>query len=438
MKQIILLILVALPFVTTAQNTTYFMERLPQKISFNPAFVPEMDFYLGLPGIGGVTGSLYNSGFNYNELDYFINNLSDPNYNADNFVNGIGDFNRFIADVQVNVLTFGFRTKRDGYFSFNITANNTTNFRTDSDIAYLLADVDEIQDEDFPIEIDGVDLNTNIYWTYSVTYSRKINENLTLGISPKLNFNQFGIETENIGYRIEMEETAYEKEYTQYPLGEVLLGMPVEINPEAVNGNELDLARGLFADNWTEDFTLRDIHRNTSFTLDLGATYNFRKWMFSASLLNIGTSTWRTYGSLLNGNNDVVQISEEEKVRIGIPAKIYLGAVRQFHPRWNYGLMLSNTFFNSGSVPSATVSLNGYAGKMLSTSISYTAGYKFNNIGLGFRLRFFPGFDLFMVTDNILQAMNYKNAHRLSGAFGINFALGVNDEFETPDDEIEL
>jgi len=35
-------------------------------LSFNPAFVPDVNFYLGLPGIGGVTSSFYNSGFNYN------------------------------------------------------------------------------------------------------------------------------------------------------------------------------------------------------------------------------------------------------------------------------------------------------------------------------------------------------------------------------------
>ena len=438
MKHLLLLVVIALPLLSTAQNTTYFMERLPQKVLFNPAFTPEMNFYIGLPGIGGVMGNVYNSGFNYNGLGHFTDNISDPNYNPDDFVSSIGDYNRLNGEVQVNIFSFGFRMNEADYLSFHVTLNNYINSSTSSDIAYLLADVDEIQDEDFPIIIDDVDLLTNTYWTYSVTYSRKINKNLTLGISPKLNFNQFGIKTDDIGYRIELEETTYGKEYTQFPIGEVDLGMPVEINPDAVQGNEVNLDRGLFPDGWPERIPPQNLHKNASLSLDMGATYSYRDWIFSASLLNIGTSTWRNNAYRLNGSNDVVQISEEEKIRIGIPAKIYIGAVRQFAPRWNYGLVLSNTFFNSGSVPSATVSLNGYAGKMLSTSLSYTAGYKFNNIGLGFRLRFFPGLDLFMVTDNILQALNYKNAHRLSAAFGINFAFGVNDEFEIPVDESEL
>lgn len=64
---------------------------------------------------------------------------------------------------------------------------------------------------------------------------------------------------------------------------------------------------------------------------------------------------------------------------------------------------------------------------MLSTSFSYTAGYKFDNIGLGFRLRFFPGMDLFFVTDNVIQVLSYKKAYRMSGAVGINFAVGIKN-----------
>jgi len=310
MKGIFLLTLMIVPFLSTAQNTTYFMERMPQKISFNPAFVPEMNFYLGLPGIGGVTSNIYNSGFNYNELDYFLDNISDPGYNPDDFANSIGETNRLNAELHVTLLSFGFRTKKDGFVSFNVNANNISSFSTSSDIAYLLADVDEIRDEDFPIQIDGVDLITNSYITYIITYSRKINNNLTLGISPKINFNQFGIETNNIGYRIELEKTNFSKKYTQYPIGEVLLGMPVAINPDAVDGNELDLETGLFPESWPKGVSPRNLHQNASFAMDLGATYQIRKWMFSASLINIGASTWQNNAYRLYGSNEVIQLSE--------------------------------------------------------------------------------------------------------------------------------
>lgn len=118
-------------------------------------------------------------------------------------------------------------------------------------------------------------------------------------------------------------------------------------------------------------------------------------------------------------------------ISIDIPAKIYLGAMRQFSQKWNYGLVLNNNFYSTGPFSTATVSLNGHVGRMLSTSFSYTTGYKFDNLGIGLRLRFFPGMDLYVVTDNVIQAIDFKNAYRLSAAFGINISFGVkNDSHE--------
>jgi hypothetical protein len=106
--------------------------------------------------------------------------------------------------------------------------------------------------------------------------------------------------------------------------------------------------------------------------------------------------------------------------------------MRQFTPKWNYALLFNNNFFNTGSVATATASLNGYIGGALSASISYTAGYKYDNLGIGFRLRFLPGTDLYFVTDNIIQAFNYKNAYRLTAAAGINISIGVKEKQYVP------
>ena len=67
---------------------------------------------------------------------------------------------------------------------------------------------------------------------------------------------------------------------------------------------------------------------------------------------------------------------------------------------------------------------------MISTSVSYTAGYKFNNIGFGLRLRFLPGTDLYFVTDNIIQVFSPKIAYRLTAAFGINVSIGFSDKIK--------
>ncbi len=80
-----LIIFLILTSLANGQNTLYFMDCLPQNRSMNPAMVPGEKFYLGLPGIGGVKGHAYNSGFNLGEFQDFYDNVGMANYNPDEF-----------------------------------------------------------------------------------------------------------------------------------------------------------------------------------------------------------------------------------------------------------------------------------------------------------------------------------------------------------------
>jgi hypothetical protein len=260
---------------------------------------------------------------------------------------------------------------------------------------------------------------------------------LTLGITPRINFNQAGIKTSGLYYKVDYNVSGIdsgEDEYVQTYSGEAFVGLPTEINPDAVDNGELILDEGLLSENWQDDISLGTVLQNKSMMVDIGAIYKIDKWTFSASVLNIGASSFKINGYELNGNNEKVFVNEAEKVKIGIPAKLYIGAMRQFSPKWNYALLFNNNFYSTGSVATATASLNGYIGSVLSTSISYTAGYKYDNLGIGLRLRFLPGTDLYLVTDNIIQAFSYKNSYRLTAAAGINISIGVKDKSLIPVD----
>lgn len=437
MKRLLSITLILISLISEAQNTMYFMDRLPQNISYNPAIIPKMDFFIGLPGIGGMSAQAYNSGFNMNEMDDFVNNLDNDNYNPDDFVNSIGEYNLFTGEASVNMASFGFKLKEKGYLSFLLTMNSFLINKASSDIAYVLADLDNLYPEDFPIVVDDLSLEGNAYMNFGVTYSRIINEHLTLGITPRINFNQAAIKTSNLYYKIdyiEPEINSDEDEYVQSYSGEAIVGLPAEINPNAVENGELVLDEGLLAEDWQDDITVGSVLKNKSLMIDLGAVYQLDKWTFSASLLNLGSSSFQNNAYTLTGNNDKVLVTEENKIKIGIPVKFYAGVMRQFSPKWNYALLFNNNFYSTGSVASATASLNGYIGSALSASVSYTAGYKYDNLGLGLRFRFLPGTDLFFVTDNILQAFNYKNAYRLTAAAGINIAIGIREETQIPVD----
>jgi hypothetical protein len=428
MKRILFILVVIAPLFSSGQSTMHFMERMPQNISFNPAFVPEAGFNLGLPCIGGLNIHAFNSGFDYNAFDTFYDNLGREGYHPAEFISSIGDYNTFFTESQINLLSFGFRLRKKGYLSFHATLNDKTLLKAESDLVYLFSDFDDLADEDFPLQVDDLNFYTNNYMSVGLTYSRRINEHLTLGISPHINYNIIGIKTQKISYMVEVAESQgypepvrdYEPTFT----GEVVMGLPFEINEEALEGDELIHVGDIFPTNWEDELKISDILKNKSFSLDLGATYEINKWFFAASLLNLGASRWTSNGYVLDGSNESIKVTGEERINIGIPAKLYLGLKRQFSPKWNYGILLHNSFYYVGTRTSATVSLNGKIGRCLSTSVSYTGGYKYNNIGLGFSVRFLPGADLYFVTDNIIQIFTFKEAYRLTAASGINIAFG--------------
>lgn len=259
MKRVIFVLFSLTQISLAAQNTMYFMDRLPQKIAYNPALVPEVKFHLGLPALGGIGISAFNSGFNFNELENFIDNLSNSSYDPDEFVHSIGDYNNLNAETSANIFSMGFKLNEKGYFSMGITANSYFNLHAASKVAYLLTDFNDIQDEDFPIRIDEIDFLTNNYLSFGITYSRAINDRLTIGFSPHINFNQLGVKASNLGYIIDFEETEFETDYNETILGEVILGMPTKLNPDAINNNELDMNYGLLPDNWENELSFRDI-----------------------------------------------------------------------------------------------------------------------------------------------------------------------------------
>ena len=429
MKIFIFLILIFFSISLRAQNTMFFMDRLPQKISYNPAFIPEANFYLSLPVIGGAKAHVYNTGFTQNELETFVDNINNPAYNPDDFINSIGDYNHLLAEASVNLFSIGFKLKDKGYLSFDISINDVTVNDASSQIVYFFGEPEDIPMSDFPIVIDKFDLLTNTYIGFKVNYSRRISENLTLGICPQINFNQVGLKSSDMEAKLNISnanenEIVYETNFS----GNIVAGLPVEINPDAIDDGKFDMDKDLLPEGWEEDLTVGDVLRNRSFLLNIGANYEIEKWNLYASILNLGYSKWKVNGYNLNGINEDVYVEEDQKIKIGIPTKIYLGVNRQFSKKWNYGMVFNNTFYSTGSNASATLSLNGNVGKMLSTSVSYTAGYMYNNLGVGFRLRFLPGTDLYFVTDNVIQLFGYRDAHRLSFALGINIFVGADKE----------
>lgn len=431
-KLALLIVLLSLFSVNTlkAQMTLYYMDRIPQAQQYNPALIPNVNYFLEMPGMGGLQFELNNSGFNLGQFLDFADRVADPNYNPDEFIRTIGQQNKTTFELRSNILSGGFRLKKNQFLSMGISLRSFADIVAPSDVVYLTQDFQKIA-ERMPLTITGINIRMNTFSQVSVTYARMIGENLTIGISPKLIGALGGINSEKL--TVKVEQTGFD-EFDQQFDGKVAVGLPVPINPEAVTGNGvLDTNVDILGNNWQKSLSAGTMFQNVSLGLDLGANYQLdQNWSFSASILDIGRSAWKKYGYDISYDGNTATEKELSKLKMKIPAKVFLGADYQLTPKWNAGFLFRDVMYSSGSYQSATLSMNGYIGRMLSTSVSYTAGHSFNNLGLGFRLRFLPGADLYAVTDNILQAFNYKKIQYTSVAFGINVAVKLKHTQASP------
>ena len=438
MRKLSFLILVLLlnggTFYALAQNTMYFMDRLPQQLNFNPALVPQVNFFLNLPVIGGNQIAVYNSGFNYNQFKDFSDNLGTENYNPDEFIKSIGDFNQTNLEIRTNLFAMGFKLGDKGYFSISASFRNLLELKAPSNFVYLLDDYEKIEDR-LPLSIEGANLVFNSFSQVAITYSRAIGEKLTIGISPKLIGALGGIKSDKLSLKVSQTgQEDFEIEYS----GEAQIGLPVPINPRAIDENgELNPDEGILPENWMENIKISSMFQNVGFAFDLGVNYELNKKIsLSASLLDIGSSRWSGNGYASSLDNDTYKIKKNQTVKIKIPSKIYLGVNYRLSQKWNTGLLVSDAMYSNGNRIATVISLNGYIFRLLSTSISYVNSYGKSNVGLGIRLRTFPGMDLFAVTDNLTQIMDYKKAHNVSIAFGFNIAYGIKQKTASTLDKV--
>jgi len=255
---------------TIAQNTMYFMDRLPQQLNFNPALMPRVNFFLNLPGIGGNQIDIYNSGFNYRQFMDFQDNLESENYNPDEFINSIGDFNQINLETRTNLLAFGFGLKNKGYFSMSASVRSFLELKAPSNFVYLLDDYEKIADR-MPLNIEGANVVFNSFSQVAITYSRVFGEKFTIGISPKLIGALGGIRSDKLS--LEVSQTGQYDFETEYS-GEAQIGLPVPINPRAIDGNgELDEDEDILPENWKEDIKVSSLFQNAGFAFDFGVNY---------------------------------------------------------------------------------------------------------------------------------------------------------------------
>lgn len=436
-------------------NSFYFMRGIPQVYQINPAFQPECNFFLGLPGLAPMKVRTSNSSFEFGDLiqysdriDSLVTFLHPDGIGGEAFLDRLDDQNSFISEFSTSLASFGFR-REDTYFTFDI--RERFSYRMDYSDDYLrLPIVGPDEGEFFDMDI-GLDMS--LFNEFSMGISQKFSEQLTVGIRGKLFFGQANVYTERFDLSLATGEEVWEISNdisinTSAPYLIDYVNFAVSAPLETITGNLENF------DPETPDageITQLVINpRNFGLGLDIGVDYRLYDWLqLSASLVDFGSIKWKD--RMVNFQHQAeydyegveVDLLEEEEFVEGfvdsletsydnftasqveyrnfLPAKLYIGGAYYPHPKISLGLLSRTDFYKGDLRQQFTASANFYPLKMISATVSYSViNNSYKNIGFGLALKAFP-LNLYLLTDTGPSIYFFPTEAKY-----FNFKIGMN------------
>ena len=412
----------------------YNMKFLPQSTYFNVSSLPNDRFYLGFPLVSSSSANVFNSGFKYKDL---ISQTSDgAYYDLNNVLNKLSKENFFATDLSVDLLSFGLRTKKN-YFMINVTEKVDYRFGYSKQFLDLLWNgngptLGEKQEFNFALDLSH-------YREYGLYYARQINSKLQAGIRLKYLYGMENISSNSNTITMLTDPSTYDVTATS------------DLNINSAGFSKVDLKN-------LSNYVFKK--NNKGWGLDLGADYRINdKIGVAASVTNIGFIKWNTdvknfksknsessytfrgfemnqvindsvtstqvFNSVLDSLQKNFSLAEtKDSYRINFAPTVFLSGKYYFDEFIYAGLTLQSRKFDSKYRTTASASFNFRLKEFFDLGIAYSIGRKsFGNLGVGICYTL-GNANLYLLTDNILGAINYKNTKFLSGRVGVNFGFG--------------
>jgi len=426
-----LLLFLAIVFVTTsiiAQNNLLFynFEPVSQNLLVNPSNPHDYRFVIGFPALSGLSVNYQNTLFSLG--DYL--NFDDGNENLDKIISNLDGNERINLYQNTDLLYGGFGVKK-GFVSFGVQQEATFNMVVPSQLLKFIYYGNQSESGDMNYNSSGFNAEAIIQVNYHVGYQHwLLDSTLTVGGRFKYisgtghgHFKNFGIDLKsdifewNIKTDILLETSGYE--YID--------------NFSAFNPFEL-LNSG-----------------NPGWAMDLGASYHLPKMNFSASVLNIGSITWKKDNKIYQSQgeftwngieidesdqdvnfDDILDSLEQElqfyeltpyNYKSKLPMQIMASYEYQLHPKHAFALTYQGSNWNSKLYNNIGLS---YIGRW-SKRFDFTAGYSrlaggMNNIGAGFSTALGP-VQLFLMCDNVWGLYKPSQLSATNVRFGINLVF---------------
>jgi len=474
---ILLVLLCSIRIQVRAQqvNSLYFMENIPVRHYLNPSFQPTNNYYLSLPVIGFTQFDIGNNSFSLKDLIYKQNGQTitffNPQGNIDRFYNVLKRSTVVRADFQTNLLSFGVRNSYN-YWTFSVSekVNGMGSLPKDLFKLSFYGTPDTLSNT---YNFTTLQTDVSVYTEAALGYSRKLDEQWTLGGKVKLLYGSANFS--NTNNRINLQAGIDSWEWSGN--GSVNVSSPVRLNvgpdiqtityqaPTALMDWLKPSGIGTGIDFGAE-YQLNENIRLSGAILDLGFinwTRNVHNYQYGLNYTfngisqfdsNSNVSTFQdVYNRFVSGQltDSLLQLMRASATTelttghyiTGTTSRLNLGAEYiLFNNELSIGLLSSSRFLKKTITEEITVSVNARPYKWLNGTLSSSLlNGRISSLGGGLGLK--TGFiHWFVAADYIpfqkvtiaLSDIGVNNSNMKVAipynASSYNFSVGVNFVFE--------
>lgn len=423
-------------------RSVYFLEQVPSSAILNPAFHPTCNFFIDMPFLSSFYLG-FESPFTFDELTKKWDTGDSLNIDREAVLGVLDPKNYFSFEFYSTLFRGGFRIKNH-FIQFNISKAFSTKFSFEKDLAslFLYGNADEqFLGKQFLLSNTG--LNMTLYHEFSLGYSIKLANKISIGTRLKYLNGSFNVWTEKMDFML------YTSEDSNFPL---TASSDMLIHTSSTISSFNNMIRQITGYKWF------DLSQNHGYGFDLGLDYEINdKVSVMASIVDFGWITWKEnvknftsvnpdaeytfegfdVSSFISGGSftDTVDILDTITDHFGLETtheaytshlnpKLYFGGMWHFMRNNELGLMIRTDFTEEKIKPSLTLNYTHNFGKVLSINTNYSYINKnYYNIGLGVVFRLGP-VQLYALNDMVVAIFEPQKARNYNFHVGLSFLFG--------------
>lgn len=440
-------------------DISYFMRNIPTSFKMNPAMTPVSKFYINFPA-SNINMNFSTSGFAYKDI---ITRRADDSLKIDleKFYNKLTDNNYFKLGTNIELFGFGFQAGKKNYVSFGLDFNLDANFNFSKGLIGTLLYGTESSDKKSQI-FDGKLVSINSYIAPSVSFTRIINDQLTVGLRAKVPFGLANITTEDSKLTLDFNNDKITAMSNFMIRTSIIAGSlnfaGIRSMTEDNNNNDNDTIFNRL-DNASE--IMKQALKNKGLAFDFGGTYKLNKNMLvSFSVQDLGFIHWASnvtnvksknpnnsyefngIGNVdINDNNSIsdqlnnikdslinhldLETVKGESYTKMLPTKIFAGFTWNFTKTQFlnalYKASIGNNYFDQYLSLYYSLQLERYLNLSLGNTFAFEN--KFDNVSM---LNPSLALNLNLYCINLYFGGSLRSSYNISEITGLNFFVGMN------------